>query len=78
VVGFTTDMKSMYAWSDVVIARSGRTTVADLECVGRKSVLVPIYGPHTFKVVIQSRLCRILSANHWSCSFLIYLIDPKL
>lgn len=56
ILGLTTDMEPMYAWSDVVIARSGRTTVADLECVGRKSVLVPISG-HVEQEFIARNAC---------------------
>ena len=43
-VAFITDMGRRYAEADVVIARSGATTVAELAAVGVASVLVPF--PH--------------------------------
>lgn len=41
VVEFIDDMAAAYAWSDLVIARSGASTVSELSAVGRYSVLVP-------------------------------------
>ena len=33
-----------YIASDIFISRAGRTTVADLECLGKRSILIPIKG----------------------------------
>lgn len=41
---FIQDMAAAYAWADVVIARAGALTVAELACAGVPSILVPY--PH--------------------------------
>lgn len=41
---FITDMAGAYAWADVVIGRAGASTLAELACAGKPSVLVPF--PH--------------------------------
>lgn len=38
------DMASAYAWADLVVARAGALTVAELAATGRPSILVPL--PH--------------------------------
>ena len=44
VVPFMDDMAAAYAWSDLVICRSGALTLAELEAAGVPSILVPY--PH--------------------------------
>ena len=44
VVPFEDDMAAAYAWSDLVICRSGALTLAELEAAGVPSILVPY--PH--------------------------------
>lgn len=38
---FITSMAEFYTWADVVIARSGATTVAEIACAGVASILIP-------------------------------------
>ncbi len=38
---FVTDMADWYQWADIVIARAGATTVAELMAVGVPSILIP-------------------------------------
>ncbi|MBK1727669.1 hypothetical protein CKO13_11735 [Halorhodospira neutriphila] len=42
VMPFIDDMAEAYAWADLVIARAGALTVAELAAVGAASVLVPL------------------------------------
>lgn len=44
VVAFVDDMARAYASSQIVIARAGATTLAEIEAIGRPSILVPY--PH--------------------------------
>ncbi len=44
VVAFINDMASAYTWADLVICRSGASTVSELAAVGLPSILVPY--PH--------------------------------
>ena len=44
VVNFIDDMPAAYAWSNLVLTRSGLNTVAELEVVGRPGILVPLVG----------------------------------
>ena len=44
VESFIDDMASAYAWADVVIARSGALTIAELAALGVASILIPF--PH--------------------------------
>lgn len=41
IVPFISDMASAYAWADVVICRSGASTVSELAVVGLPAILVP-------------------------------------
>jgi len=41
VEAFITDMAAAYAWADLVVCRSGASTLAELCAVGVGSVLVP-------------------------------------
>jgi len=34
-------MSEMFAWADLIVSRSGATTVAELTCAGRPAVLIP-------------------------------------
>lgn len=44
VVAFISDMAAAYAWADLVICRSGASTVSEIAAVGLPSILVPY--PH--------------------------------
>lgn len=44
VVPFIDDMASAYAWADLVLARAGASTIAEIAAVGVASILVPY--PH--------------------------------
>lgn len=39
---FTDDMASLYAISDVVVSRGGANTLAELACLGKKSIIIPL------------------------------------
>ena len=41
VMPFITEMESFYAAADLIIARAGAVTIAELCCVGKPSILVP-------------------------------------
>lgn len=41
LVPFIEDMAEAYAWADLVIARAGATTLAEMTCAGCPSILVP-------------------------------------
>jgi len=52
VAPFITDMAKAYAWADMVIARAGATTLAEITCAGLPSVLVPFpYATHDHQTV---------------------------
>jgi UDP-N-acetylglucosamine--N-acetylmuramyl-(pentapeptide) pyrophosphoryl-undecaprenol N-acetylglucosamine transferase len=42
VMAYIDDMDEAYAWSDLVVARAGATTCAELAACGRPSLLVPL------------------------------------
>ncbi len=44
VQAFIDDMAAAYAWSDLVICRSGASTVSELAAIGRPAILIPY--PH--------------------------------
>jgi UDP-N-acetylglucosamine--N-acetylmuramyl-(pentapeptide) pyrophosphoryl-undecaprenol N-acetylglucosamine transferase len=44
VIPFSTDLANDLAWADVVVARAGAGTIAEIAAVGRASILVPY--PH--------------------------------
>lgn len=41
VVSFIDDMAGAYSWSDVIISRSGASSVAEISCVNRPTIFVP-------------------------------------
>ena len=41
VVNFIDDMPGAYAWADVIISRSGASSVAEIACVNRPTIFVP-------------------------------------
>ena len=41
VIPFVTEMESFYAAADLIIARAGAGTIAELCCVGKPSILIP-------------------------------------
>jgi UDP-N-acetylglucosamine--N-acetylmuramyl-(pentapeptide) pyrophosphoryl-undecaprenol N-acetylglucosamine transferase len=41
VTAFIDDMAAAYAWADLVIGRSGASTVTEIAVTGRASILVP-------------------------------------
>jgi len=41
VVSFIDDMPGAYEWSDVIISRSGASSVAEISCVNRPAIFVP-------------------------------------
>ncbi len=41
VVAFIDDMAGAYSWADVIISRSGASSVAEISCVNRPTVFVP-------------------------------------
>ncbi|WP_167941033.1 undecaprenyldiphospho-muramoylpentapeptide beta-N-acetylglucosaminyltransferase [Desulfobaculum xiamenense] len=52
VAPFIRDMKDAYRWADIVLCRSGATTVAELAVAGKPSVLVPFpYATHDHQTV---------------------------
>ncbi len=59
VEAFIADMAAAYAWADLVLCRSGATSVAELTAAGVPSVLVPFpYATHDH----QTRNAEILAA----------------
>lgn len=56
---FITDMAEAYAWADLVIGRAGASTLAELACAGKPSVLVPFpFATHDHQSVNASFLER--------------------
>jgi UDP-N-acetylglucosamine--N-acetylmuramyl-(pentapeptide) pyrophosphoryl-undecaprenol N-acetylglucosamine transferase len=41
VVPFIDDMAGAYDWADVIVSRSGASSVAEISCVNRPTVFVP-------------------------------------
>ncbi|MGH9594114.1 MAG: undecaprenyldiphospho-muramoylpentapeptide beta-N-acetylglucosaminyltransferase, partial [Bryobacteraceae bacterium] len=41
---FLTDMPERFAWADLVIARAGQTTIAEIAAVGRPALFIPFAG----------------------------------
>jgi UDP-N-acetylglucosamine--N-acetylmuramyl-(pentapeptide) pyrophosphoryl-undecaprenol N-acetylglucosamine transferase len=41
VVSFIDDMAGAYEWSDIIISRSGASSVAEISCVNRPTIFVP-------------------------------------
>ena len=41
VMPFITEMQSFYAAADLIIARAGAGTIAELCCIGKPSILIP-------------------------------------
>ena len=41
---FLNDMPAQFAWADLVIARSGQTTIAEIAAVGRAALFIPFAG----------------------------------
>jgi len=49
---FIEDMAEAYAWADLVLARSGATTLAELTAAGRPAVLIPFpYATHNHQAL---------------------------
>ncbi|MFP5223023.1 MAG: undecaprenyldiphospho-muramoylpentapeptide beta-N-acetylglucosaminyltransferase [Acidobacteriota bacterium] len=56
---FISNMAEAYAWADVVIGRAGASTLAELACAGKPSVLVPFpHATHDHQSVNASYLER--------------------
>ena len=55
-IGFKAGLWEEYSESDLVIGRAGRTTIADLECMGVRALLVPIKN-HAEQERLASAAC---------------------
>ena len=42
VLDFIQDMKSYLTWADLVISRAGASTIAELACLKKASILIPL------------------------------------
>jgi len=63
IAPFITDMAKAYSWADLVIARAGATTLAEITCAGLPSVLIPFpYATHDHQTVNADSLVRINAA----------------
>jgi len=57
VAPFITDMAGAYSWADLVVARSGASTLAEITCAGLPSVLIPFpYATHDHQTVNAASL----------------------
>ncbi|MET1101794.1 MAG: glycosyltransferase, partial [Pyrodictiaceae archaeon] len=58
VTGTVKNLVKYYVAADLVIARPGRTTTADLLCMGKPAILVPISGHFEHNVIARSMASR--------------------
>lgn len=61
---FIEDMGEAYAWADLVLARAGATTLAEVTAAGKPSVLIPFpFATHDHQTVNASYLQRVGAAE---------------
>lgn len=58
VVQFVDDMGSAYAAADLVVSRSGATTIAELGIVGKPAIFIPLPSASTNEQVHNARVCE--------------------
>ena len=58
VVQFVDDMGSAYSAADLVVSRSGATTIAELGIVGKPAIFVPLPSASTNEQVHNARVCE--------------------
>jgi len=58
VMPFVEDMGQAYAAADLVVSRSGATTIAELGIVGKPAVFVPLPSASTNEQVHNARVCE--------------------
>ena len=57
VAPFITDMAEAYSWADLVVARSGASTLAEITCAGLPCVLIPFpFATHDHQTVNAASL----------------------
>jgi UDP-N-acetylglucosamine--N-acetylmuramyl-(pentapeptide) pyrophosphoryl-undecaprenol N-acetylglucosamine transferase len=74
VVSFIEDMAEAYTWADLVICRSGASTVSELAAVGCASILIPYPYHHDQQQTLNARWLTQKDA-----AYLIHQVDlsPK-
>lgn len=70
-VEYIDDMQSLYDWSNVVIARSGASTISELEIVKRPTIFVP------YKFATDNHQALNAIALKERSDFYIEIIDPN-
>jgi len=69
IVEFIDDMRSAYAWADLVVCRAGALTIAELSAVGIASILIPFpyavdnHQYHNARFLEQKQAARILTED---------------
>lgn len=62
VMPFVDDMGSAYAAADLVVSRSGATTIAELGIVGKPALFIPLPSASTNEQVHNARVCEANNA----------------
>lgn len=62
VMPFVDDMGSAYSAADLVVSRSGATTIAELGIVGKPAVFIPLPSASTNEQVHNARVCEVNNA----------------
>ena len=84
VVEFIEDMASAYLWSDLVVARAGAMTIAELTAFGLPSILVPFafavgdHQKHNAFALSASKASIMIEERNFSVSYLSDLINKFL
>lgn len=66
---FLNDMPQQMAWADLIISRSGQTTIAEITAVGRAALFIPFAGAsdnHQFRnaqALVQAGAARVIAEN---------------